>query len=215
MLFGGRLGTYKYLDMHMAIGSALSHVRQQAQAALRRRRGAGQRRSRRMSRPRPPRPSTTATPTVRRVLQRQILPDRPRHRRARRCTSTPSRPQLDADTRRDRRQPARPRTSTTPRSAVAPRPEPRPARRPDRAAHRYRVAGASGSPSAPTSTRFAGQLLAPLDRRHDVTLHVTRHRRAAPRVIVYRSMANGRSQRVDSATTDGAGRERLRASTCR
>ena len=24
MLFGGRLGTYKYLDMHMAIGSALS-----------------------------------------------------------------------------------------------------------------------------------------------------------------------------------------------
>jgi len=23
-LFGGRLGTYKYLDMHMAIGSALS-----------------------------------------------------------------------------------------------------------------------------------------------------------------------------------------------
>ena len=24
MLFGGRLGTYQYLDMHMAIGSALS-----------------------------------------------------------------------------------------------------------------------------------------------------------------------------------------------
>ena len=24
MLFGGRLGTYKYLDMHMAIGAALS-----------------------------------------------------------------------------------------------------------------------------------------------------------------------------------------------
>jgi UDP-galactopyranose mutase len=24
VLFGGRLGTYKYLDMHMAIGSALS-----------------------------------------------------------------------------------------------------------------------------------------------------------------------------------------------
>ena len=23
-MFGGRLGTYKYLDMHMAIGSALS-----------------------------------------------------------------------------------------------------------------------------------------------------------------------------------------------
>ena len=26
VLFGGRLGTYKYLDMHMAIGSALSRV---------------------------------------------------------------------------------------------------------------------------------------------------------------------------------------------
>ena len=26
MLFGGRLGTYKYLDMHMAIGAALSLV---------------------------------------------------------------------------------------------------------------------------------------------------------------------------------------------
>lgn len=26
VLFGGRLGTYKYLDMHMAIGSALSMV---------------------------------------------------------------------------------------------------------------------------------------------------------------------------------------------
>ena len=24
MLFGGRLGTYQYLDMHMAIGAALS-----------------------------------------------------------------------------------------------------------------------------------------------------------------------------------------------
>jgi len=31
VFFGGRLGTYKYLDMHMAIGSALSmydnHIR--------------------------------------------------------------------------------------------------------------------------------------------------------------------------------------------
>ena len=26
MHFGGRLGTYQYLDMHMAIGSALSMV---------------------------------------------------------------------------------------------------------------------------------------------------------------------------------------------
>ena len=46
VLFGGRLGTYKYLDMHMAIGSALSHVRQQAAAALRGGRGLRQRRHR-------------------------------------------------------------------------------------------------------------------------------------------------------------------------
>ena len=38
VLFGGRLGTYKYLDMHMAIGVGAVDVRQQAQAALRRRR---------------------------------------------------------------------------------------------------------------------------------------------------------------------------------
>jgi len=31
VLFGGRLGTYKYLDMHMAIGSALSMFRNQLQ----------------------------------------------------------------------------------------------------------------------------------------------------------------------------------------
>ena len=40
VLFGGRLGTYKYLDMHMAIGSALSMYENKLQAALRRRRGA-------------------------------------------------------------------------------------------------------------------------------------------------------------------------------
>ncbi len=37
VLFGGRLGTYKYLDMHMAIGSAPEHVRQHPRAALPRR----------------------------------------------------------------------------------------------------------------------------------------------------------------------------------
>ena len=31
MLFGGRLGTYQYLDMHMAIGSALSMYDNQLQ----------------------------------------------------------------------------------------------------------------------------------------------------------------------------------------
>jgi UDP-galactopyranose mutase len=33
--FGGRLGTYKYLDMHMAIGSALSFYENQLKAVLR------------------------------------------------------------------------------------------------------------------------------------------------------------------------------------
>ena len=33
VLFGGRLGTYQYLDMHMAIGSALCHVEQPARRA--------------------------------------------------------------------------------------------------------------------------------------------------------------------------------------
>ena len=31
--FGGRLGTYQYLDMHMAIGSALSMWRNELQGA--------------------------------------------------------------------------------------------------------------------------------------------------------------------------------------
>ena len=45
VLFGGRLGTYQYLDMHMAIGSALTHVRQQAPAASSRTRAAQRQRS--------------------------------------------------------------------------------------------------------------------------------------------------------------------------
>ena len=49
VLFGGRLGTYKYLDMHMAIGSALSMFDNKLQPALRRRRGADLRRGRRMT----------------------------------------------------------------------------------------------------------------------------------------------------------------------
>ena len=38
VLFGGRLGTYKYLDMHMAIGSALSMYENKLAPALRGRR---------------------------------------------------------------------------------------------------------------------------------------------------------------------------------
>ncbi|WP_278259058.1 hypothetical protein [Nocardioides convexus] len=69
VLFGGRLGTYKYLDMHMAIASALSMYDNKAQAALRRRCGAQERWGGRMT------VSTGSTnATVRRLLQRQILP---------------------------------------------------------------------------------------------------------------------------------------------
>ena len=46
VLFGGRLGTYKYLDMHMAIALGAQHVRQPAPPALPRRRAADQRRNR-------------------------------------------------------------------------------------------------------------------------------------------------------------------------
>jgi UDP-galactopyranose mutase len=35
-LFGGRLGTYQYLDMHMAIGSALSAADNKLKDLLRR-----------------------------------------------------------------------------------------------------------------------------------------------------------------------------------
>ena len=34
VLFGGRLGTYQYLDMHMAIGAALTMVETEPGAAL-------------------------------------------------------------------------------------------------------------------------------------------------------------------------------------
>ena len=40
MLFGGRLGTYQYLDMHMAIGSALSMVENRLAPPVRPRRHA-------------------------------------------------------------------------------------------------------------------------------------------------------------------------------
>ena len=78
VLFGGRLGTYKYLDMHMAIGSALSMFENKlrphfADGAALTSGGVDE-----------CDPSQTVDePRRAPLLQRQILPDRPRHRRLR------------------------------------------------------------------------------------------------------------------------------------
>ena len=77
--------------------------------------------------------------------------------------------------------------------------------RPDRvAARRCASRRASGSPSAPTSTpsRRATGAAGPWSTDVTLTLRLQGH---GATVIVYKSMANGRSQRVDSATTDEAG----------
>ena len=120
VLFGGRLGTYKYLDMHMAIGSALSMYENKLKPHFADGADADQRRSRRMTRPQP-RPSTRRADRTPPAAAADPA-DRPRHRRRSRCTSTPRTPRLDADRYDDRRQPRRPRTSTTPRSGSPPRP---------------------------------------------------------------------------------------------
>ncbi len=92
MLFGGRLGTYQYLDMHMAIGSALSMFDNKLRRYFRDGAAWSSRGIERMT--------TTdhdAGRTVRRVLQRVVLP----------TTATldvlplyvdPDRPQLDVNT---------------------------------------------------------------------------------------------------------------------
>ena len=50
VLFGGRLGTYQYLDMHMAIASALNMYDNTLAPHLRRRRAAGRQRHRKQQR---------------------------------------------------------------------------------------------------------------------------------------------------------------------
>ena len=81
VLFGGRLGTYQYLDMHMAIGCRADHGRHHARAALRRRRGAGQRRRRWMTGsdrgPTGPDPRFFASAAACRVRRARALPERP------------------------------------------------------------------------------------------------------------------------------------------
>ena len=106
MLFGGRLGTYKYLDMHMAIGSALSMYENKLKPHFSERRGAEVRRSRRMTAcHRRNRPASGAE-TVRKVLQRFVLPaDRDLDVVPLYVDTEPA--VLDADKDVDRRQPRR------------------------------------------------------------------------------------------------------------
>ncbi len=86
---------------------------------------------------------------------------------------------------------------------------PAPAIHPDQIESRtaLRVPRASGSRSAPTSTRSRPATGAAGRSSTDVTLTVELRGRGAT-VTVYKSMANGRSQRVDSASTGDRGRGR-------
>ena len=110
VLFGGRLGTYKYLDMHMAIGSALSMFENKLKPHFAD--GARADRAEEWTNDR----QTDGQRTARRLLQRQILPvDRDtdviravRRPRGGPC-STPTSTRSAAT--------GRPRSSTTPRCA--------------------------------------------------------------------------------------------------
>ena len=77
VLFGGRLGTYKYLDMHMAIGSALSmfenKLKPHFSERCRARRPEGSTSDDTTCHRQRPVPAAGAD-TVRRVLQRFVLP---------------------------------------------------------------------------------------------------------------------------------------------
>ena len=217
VLFGGRLGTYKYLDMHMAIGSALSHVREQAPAALRRGRRADVRRSRRMT-------TGLSTDATGPATGRRDGPagccsarpaGRPRLRRRAALRRHRGRAVLDADkyaiggnrSAKDLNNAAI-RAVDLDRRAHPPRP--------DRVAHRAPgPVAASGSRSAPTSTRFAGQLLAALDRRrrrHPRPSTAERPRRHRDRLPVdgQRPLPAGRRRRRPRTAAEHAS-----PSTCR
>ena len=80
MLFGGRLGTYKYLDMHMAIGSALTMFDNRIRptstegAALRHRGRSRTDRSTVTQAAEHSRPPRARAPAASGLLQRVILP---------------------------------------------------------------------------------------------------------------------------------------------
>ena len=212
VLFGGRLGTYKYLDMHMAIGSALSMFDNKLRPHFADGAALTERRSRRMSSSTAE--TATSGATVRRVLQRADPADRPRHRRAPAVRRPRGRPSSTPTGTRSAAT-GRPRTSTTPRSGSRPRPAR--AIHPDQTRVAHRAPGAAGRAAlvrhllqraSRPATGAAGRS-SPTSR---LTVAVTG---AGRRVIVYSSMANGRSQRVDSATTGDDGRRHASPSTCR
>ena len=139
VLFGGRLGTYKYLDMHMAIGSALSMYENKLRphfadgAELTSRRGG------RMTTHAPCCSGRSCPWTATSTCSA--------------CTSTPRPARARRRQVRRRRQPRRQGPERRRRSARRPSTGAGDPPRPDRGrAPAARPAGASGSPSAPTST---------------------------------------------------------------
>ncbi len=159
VLFGGRLGTYKYLDMHMAIGSALTMFDNMLRphfasgVPLQERRG-----GRVSTLPAPTSdPSTTAAPaTARRVLQRVVLPV-DHDTDVLPLYVDPDRPQLDVDT----------SAMTAAQRVRVPPAEPNAAVEPDPHAvlgrHRYRVAREQPDLVRHLLQRLRRQLLAALD----------------------------------------------------
>ena len=167
VLFGGRLGTYKYLDMHMAIGSALSMFDNKL-------------------RPHFDDGATLTSGGVRAtdgdpLLQRQIMPI-DRDLDVFRSTSTPSRRSSTPTSTRS----AATEAAQELNNAAMPAVRPIAGRRstPSEIVSRGRaVAGPSGggaSRSAPTSTR-SRRLLAPLDDRRGGPAHRRRVTGAVPR----------------------------------
>ena len=141
--------------------------------------------------------------TVRKVLQRFVLPaDRDLDVVPLYVDTEPA--VLDADKDVDRRRAAAPRTSTA--RPCASRSRPAPPCTPTRSSTATGCGSttASGSPPAPTSTASPASYWRRWTVVEEVTLDITVSGPGAT-VTVYRSMANGRSQRVDSATTTEKG----------
>ena len=150
-----------------------------------------------MSDPRATRRQQSASPGTVRAAAADPA-GRPRHRRDPRCTSTPTRPSLDERQVRRRPQPRRRRSSTRSRSGSdrrAARAESTPTR--SSRARRTALAGtARRSRSAPTSTR-SPRATGGAGPTSATYASPSRLSGAGATVTVYRSLANGRAQRVD------------------